>query len=85
MKQAHPTALEAGISTLYHYEKFNPEYLATTLRERKIHCSNPASLNDPWDCRPWFDSRWLKDPEVFPEVMTWFHRQAKEPLPPRLI
>ena len=36
MKQTHPTALQAGIPTLYHYEKFNPEYLATTLREQKF-------------------------------------------------
>ena len=53
----HPTAVQLGISRLYHYEKFCPEWLAATLRDQRIHCSNPATLNDPWDCRPRFDNR----------------------------
>lgn len=77
-------ARQLGIKRLYHYERFNPEYLSTTLRERKIHCSNPANLNDPWDCRPWLDNRCLQDPDVFQQVIAWFHRQAKEPLRPDL-
>jgi hypothetical protein len=40
---------QAGISRLYRYEKFRKDWLATTLREPKVHCSDPANLNDPWD------------------------------------
>lgn len=46
-----------GTQNLYHYEPFNKEFLIYTLREQKIHCSNPDNLNDPWDCKPWFDYR----------------------------
>jgi hypothetical protein len=42
---------------LYHYEKFCPAWLATTLKEKTIHCANPTKLNDPWDCKPWFHKR----------------------------
>jgi hypothetical protein len=43
---------------LYHYEKFCPSWLETTLREGKIHCANPDGLNDPWDCKPFFFKRY---------------------------
>jgi hypothetical protein len=33
----------------------SPEHLTSTLRENKINFSDPSALNDPWDCRPWFD------------------------------
>jgi hypothetical protein len=42
---------------LYHYEKFCPSWLETTLREGKIHCADPDKLNDPWDCKPFFFKR----------------------------
>jgi hypothetical protein len=67
-----------GINRLYHYEKFNACYLRATLRDQKIHCSNPANLNDPWDCRPWLDSQSLQESGVFQKVMSWFHRQAAQ-------
>jgi hypothetical protein len=75
---------QLGVKRLYHYEKLNADYLSTTLRDQKIHCSNPANLNDPWDCRPWLDSRSLQDPEVLQKVVAWFHRPAKQPLRPDL-
>jgi hypothetical protein len=42
---------------LYHYEPFCSKWLETTLRERKVFCSNPATLNDPWDCKPCFTTK----------------------------
>lgn len=51
-----------GIGRLYHYEKFCPEYLIALLRDQRVHCSNPANFNDPWDCRPSFDTSSLQDP-----------------------
>lgn len=65
------TASQAGIDRLYHYEAFRPEYLATTLKERKVHCSAPAALNDPWDCRPWFDENALEDAASVEELIAW--------------
>jgi hypothetical protein len=56
MTQLYRTPSQAGITRLYHYEKFCPQWLSATLSDQKIHCSNPANLNDPWDCRPSFDA-----------------------------
>jgi len=67
----HQTARAAGLERLYHYERFNPEYLHDTLSKRRIHCSDPANLNDPWDCRPWFDSDALDDPKLMEEFIEW--------------
>ena len=85
MEQAHRTAVQAGLVTLYHYEKFNAEFLAITLREQKIHCSNPGNLNDPWDCMPWLDAPALRDPNVFRQAMDSYHELGKgHPLRPDL-
>src|ERR1035438_5184515 len=48
MTEARCNPLQAGIARLYHYEKFCEGWLATTLREQKIYCSDPDKLNDPW-------------------------------------
>ena len=82
------SAGELGIETLYHYEPFNCTYLSATLREQRIHCSNPANLNDPWDCHPWFDSKALDADDVLRQVIEFHHGQARRggipPLPPDL-
>jgi hypothetical protein len=49
------TAEQAGIRKLYHYEMFDPKHLADSLANNRIHVSNIENVNDPWDCRPWFD------------------------------
>jgi hypothetical protein len=62
VERLHRTAFDDGVLKLYHYEKFNPTYLTTTLRDNIVHCANPAKLNDPWDCKPAFDPHCLDDP-----------------------
>ncbi|HTF94723.1 MAG TPA: DUF2971 domain-containing protein [Cellvibrio sp.] len=54
-------ALDNKIDTLYHYQSFKKEYLEQLLRDRTIYCSNPSSFNDPWDCKPWFNTSLLDD------------------------
>lgn len=49
------TAQQRDIGKLYHYEPFMAEYLEDTLAKNRIHVSNIKNVNDPWDCRPWFD------------------------------
>jgi hypothetical protein len=66
------TAKTSGIDRLYHYEKFNPAYLTDVLVQRRVHFSDPAALNDPWDCRPWFDDDALEDPLSVEELIKWF-------------
>jgi hypothetical protein len=65
------TARTAGIDRLYHYEKFNPAHLTDVLVEQRVHCSDPANLNDPWDCRPWFDENSLDDPTTVEKFIRW--------------
>jgi hypothetical protein len=64
-------AREAGLNRLYHYEKFKPDYLTDVLINQRVHCSDPANLNDPWDCRPWFSVKVLDDPKKLEELMDW--------------
>jgi hypothetical protein len=58
------TARKAGLDRLYHYQKFHPEHLSHLLLNQRVRCSDPTTLNDPWDCRPWFDPDAMDDPEV---------------------
>jgi hypothetical protein len=56
------TARQEGIQKLYHYQDGRLDYLKDTLANSRVHFSNPRNFNDPWDCRPCFDSDSLTDP-----------------------
>lgn len=63
---------------LYHYQPFtdarSPDYatrLETTLRDGTIYMSRPSGFNDPWDCRPWFNSAILDDPDERERHLRW--------------
>src|SRR5580658_960329 len=81
MQQMHRMAAEAGHATLYHYEKFRAEWLTTTLRDRTIHCSDPANLNDPWDCRPCFDDRSFETQKQIDAFANYLHATTGQPIP----
>lgn len=72
MQPQRRSAAQAGIERLYHYEPFNAGYLTAILRDRQVHFSDPSALNDPWDCRPWFDDAALDDPESVENLIKWF-------------
>jgi hypothetical protein len=73
MPEFDPTAATAGIKFLYHYQKFDPEHLTTVLRDHKIYCSDPSSMNDPWDFRPWFDhGPMLDNPSEMERMLEYF-------------
>ena len=59
------TAKQLAFEKYYHYQPFfdkHKGYLRDILKNRTLHFSNPHSVNDPWDCKPWFDYRpMLKD------------------------
>jgi hypothetical protein len=65
------TARQDGLNRLYHYQDFNAEYLRDILTNRRLYCSDPAKLNDPWDCRPWFSHSALDEPPVIEEFIEW--------------
>jgi hypothetical protein len=55
------TAQSVGLKRLYRYEEFNPQHFADVLTERRVHLSDPRTVNDPWDCRPWFSEKTIDD------------------------
>jgi hypothetical protein len=75
MRHGYKEAREVASGCLYHYEKFCPEWLEHTLRDREIYCSDPGKLNDPWDCRPFFDWRPLLEDPVGREGALEFYRR----------
>lgn len=44
-----------GRPALYRYQPFMLDRLRTVIVDNRLYFSNPASFNDPWDCKPYFD------------------------------
>jgi hypothetical protein len=71
------TAGMLGHRRLYNYQKFEPARLIRILETQTIYCSNPKRFNDPWDCRPCFDSSILDDPAGYERQVQWFDRSDR--------
>lgn len=56
---------------LYHWQRFDQERLARTLKDLVIYCSSPGDFNDPWDCKPFFNTEILSDPEENEKHIAW--------------
>lgn len=65
------TAFEEGRRVLYHWQPFNEERLARTLKDLVVYCSSPGDFNDPWDCKPFFNTEILNDPEENEKHVAW--------------
>jgi hypothetical protein len=74
------TAAGNRVERLYHYQRFNPNYLAQTIKRNTIHFSNPSQFNDPWDCKPWFNKA-LDDPVIRERYVQWFDRIGRKHTP----
>jgi hypothetical protein len=72
---------ETEFTRLYHYEKFKAEHLSSALRDMRLHCSDPANFNDPWDCDPWFDEKSLENPEILEKVFVYQRKTTPNVLP----
>lgn len=79
--QGISTAATMGVHTLYHYESFNPEYLVGVLSQGVLYGSNPSRFNDPWDCKPVFDTSGLDDPKRYEDHVQWFDAIGRKRLP----
>lgn len=55
------TAWNDGHRILYHWQGFNEERLRSALASRTLYCSSPSAFNDPWDCKPHFNTELLAD------------------------
>lgn len=65
------TAWADGHRVLYHWQRFNEERLRATLESSCIYCSSPSAFNDPWDCKPHFNSEILVDPQENQRHVNW--------------
>jgi hypothetical protein len=66
-----PTAAQRRIERLYHWQRFDAARLETILKENAIYCSKPSDFNDPWDCRPFFNTNLLTDPTELQKHIDW--------------
>jgi len=73
-KSAH--ALDHELNALYHYQSFNKEYLEFLLKDRTIYCSTPSSFNDPWDCKPWYNTELLDDEAEYQQHLDFIREHA---------
>jgi Protein of unknown function (DUF2971) len=65
------TAYQDDVEHLYHWQRLNPEYLTTLLRDQVIYCQAPEKFNDPWDCKPNFNTEILVDPVEHERHVEW--------------
>lgn len=75
-------AHQDGHRNLYHYQALKDNglrYLEATLQHRTIHMSRSSSFNDPWDCKPWFNSSILDDPAERERHLEWLLQAVNQP------
>jgi len=65
------TAYQEGHRVLYHWQRFVEDRLAQTLEDRTIYCASPNEFNDPWDCKPFFNTEILNDPDENEKHVAW--------------
>jgi hypothetical protein len=71
-------ARDMNITRLYHYQRFNADWIRQILFDRKIHFSNPKDFNDPWDCRPYFRIPEADDRQACERCVQWFDTAARK-------
>ena len=76
-----PTAKQLTFQKYYHYQPFCKDRLIYLLRNKKLYFSDPHNVNDPWDCKPWFDYRpMLEDPVKREETIAFLRLATPENL-----
>lgn len=77
-----PTARQLSFPKYFHYQPFCNEhrgYLRDILENHRLFFSDPHKFNDPWDCRPWFDSRSVLEDPIKREDFLTFSRTFLSP------
>jgi hypothetical protein len=69
------------IPELYHYQKFDIDWLGQLLNRRAIRFSDPDAFNDPWDCKPWFDSQSVENVDFRTSHIEFFKRAGRRNFP----
>lgn len=63
---------------LYHYQRFDEDWLRETIVDRKIYLSSPGSINDPWDCQPFFNLARADDAACREKLAHYFEGLARK-------
>jgi hypothetical protein len=74
-----PTAKQGSFQKYYHYQPFCKDRLIALLRDKRLSFSDPHNVNDPWDCKPWFDYRPMLESPVKREELIDFLRLLATP------
>jgi hypothetical protein len=64
-------AAQRRLKNLYHWQRFDAGRLEAILRDNAVYCSKPSDFNDPWDCRPFFNTDLLSDPAEVQKHIDW--------------
>lgn len=81
---SYSTAGDLCIDRLYRYNPFKEGYskeLFESLLKGSICFSNPANFNDPWDCRPFYNTEILNNSVEYDKHVQWFERIDRERYP----
>lgn len=69
----------------WYWQRFIPDRLVTLLRDRVIWCGRPADFNDPWDCKPSYNTDLLRDEAERERHIEWYAqitRRHRPDIPP---
>lgn len=66
------------IPFMYHYQPWNLEWIDNLLTNRQIYFSQPGFLNDPWDCRPYYDAECVDNPADHQAQVDYFVYAGKK-------
>jgi Protein of unknown function (DUF2971) len=55
-------ATPSTIKHVYHYQRFERNWIESLVNERNIRFSSPMDFNDPWDCKPCYNKSIVDDP-----------------------
>lgn len=73
-----PQVHDLNFDSVYHYQAYNEQFLSKFLSEQFIFCSDPRTFNDPWDCKPYYDTGNLSDPEEIAKYRSFIFEQYKK-------
>ena len=70
-----------AVTALFHYCAFHPDRFEDLIANNRIYLSNTANFNDPWDCRPYFDTSRVSDPAYADRLVEYFYNAARKQTP----
>ncbi len=76
---AFRTALENGLSSLFHYQRYNVDHLRGTVERRLVRFGRASEFNDPWDCKPQFFVP--KEPDRVRHLVDYMQRASEKHTP----